>query len=1089
MQELLVTIKLRMYININAESIRPGCPRKDDIKMKQRPILPFLLWLIPVFILSTGYTNFANGDDVILKQAAVEPTPSLLPRPKIYTPRPGTFSAPESLRYNTVPGLSPESIKLVLHNAFTLEETPVEKCQDANLQLVLTDTLPQSDSPQAYKLVIQTDRITISSPSSNGILMALHTLAQLALDAAFPCCEIIDSPHIKTRIAHITYCHVLESMPYNVPDFDALMQLIDRLASLKYNAVLLELTALFPYQKHSPVSCAIAFTPEQIRTLRDRLQLYHMEIIPFIQCLGHAYEVLRHEEYTPYRELSEQTQQYCPTNPRVVDLYMEFVDEWLRYFPDVKRWHIGADECRQLGQCPRCAAKLKQQGVSRLYVDHIAQVAERLHQKGITPLAWGDMLEHHPEALSALPRYLTLVYWNYRMPNFPRPYPVGKWLDAGFDIINACGIRFGAHGTELSVYYPIAARGIQNLIPRTYKDGLDQVLVCNWMKGSPHENTDFGYAMAADLCWDTSVTTADFENRYAAVTFGLNSSRICRAYYLLSLWLPYAEPVQNHMVDRLDRLNVSGLKFPEKWSTYTTAKKQPQVLADLKHAQEAAHKTLQLLHRIAPHCTRGQRQIDLLQMSAECINAKAQFALMLHEGFDLEQHKVSTEKFLNWCSRQPIVLRRWQNAQAKHLYLLSQSGFQPVVKLTNEMMFEKAEYDSLVEMGNRLAHKIVPGKTPEQVALKYLCNSGTPYQRGLEHGYVFKDDIQQLIQKYCPKTSTSPSPQEIKLQNRMLSYVSDRFPAVIAEMQGIAAGAEVSFDDIFRLNSFNAVRPLKNNSCCSTALVRGPDDFLHVLKTSDISPATRSPLLLRRVWDGQNDFYVIGWVGTLWVETAFTSQGLAVAVNSAPTEPNQTGSGIPQHFAVYPLLFGCQTVSEMKEKLTQTMLAGKGLIIGLADARGSAAIVEKSGTLQAIFDLSKDVPGIIATNRFNAPSLQPFNASRGAKSLANCQAREQNFSHWLSRQNKNWTENLPPDQKSPTRTRFFNAIKIFSAFLADTTGPGALCQTGKKTQIGTTEFAVILSPAYNKFQLTGLPPSFQKYLTWDFLDQASPSDY
>ena len=312
---------------------------------------------------------------------------ALIPPPKSCKVLPGVFQGKTPLPFNSLAGkgLQDESVRLSLRDAFELNKDPSAAPVNVGLRLEIGDPKIEDHSPEAYRLRVEQNLITVTGRTADGVLMGLGTLAQLALDGPIPACEIADWPDMRLRATHICYCHVLESMPYNLPNFDALLAQIDRLAAVKQNAVLLELTAMFPFQKHATVSCKIAFTPAQIARLRQRLETQRMEIIPLVQCLGHAYEVLRHDQYAPYRELATHTQQYCPTNPRVIDLYLEFVDEYLAAFPGIKTFHLGGDESRMLGRCPHCAKKVAELGVSRLYVDHVGEVARRHACQGPHP--------------------------------------------------------------------------------------------------------------------------------------------------------------------------------------------------------------------------------------------------------------------------------------------------------------------------------------------------------------------------------------------------------------------------------------------------------------------------------------------------------------------------------------------------------------------------------------------------------------------------------------------------------------------------------------------------------------------------------
>ena len=681
-----------------------------------------------VFALSIGPGFFCNGGRAVGAQATgaldrplstgaeLTAGKALIPRPKSFKILPGAFEGKTPLPLNSLAekGLQDESVRLALRGAVGLSKEPSRAPVEAGLRLEIGDPRIENGSPEAYRLRVEKDCITVTGRTADGVLMGLRTLAQLALDGPIPACEIADWPDMRLRGTHLCYCHVLETMPYNVPNFEALLEQIDRMAAVKQNAVLLELAAMFPFQKHAKISCGIAFTAEQIARLRNRLRAQRMEIVPLVQCLGHAYEVLRHDQYAQYRELPTHTQQYCPTNPKVIDLYMDFVDDYLAAFPELKTFHLGGDESYMLGRCPRCAEKVTEVGVSRLYVDHVGEVARRVHAKGLTPIVWSDMLEHHPQAMSLLPKYLGIVYWNYDLAFWPRAYEVKIFMDQGLRVIAAPAVRFGGAGTELAVYYPEALRGIEALTKRVYQDGCRETIITNWIKGSPHENTDYGLSYAADLAWSVAGTRQDFQRRYAKYAFGLDDPSVCNVYEILSLVLPYAEPVFRHQRDRLDRLDLSGLNFPDKWRQYSDPKREPEVIRQLEDGLAAGQKAEAALSEYRAKVARGKRQLELLNTSARCIQAKARLALALHAGKDLQQNdKAETEALLKWCANFPAIAGAWNAAKDDYYRGLVSSGFEPCVRLLSDMFFEPAEREFLVQLGDQITARVKPGKNPK----------------------------------------------------------------------------------------------------------------------------------------------------------------------------------------------------------------------------------------------------------------------------------------------------------------------------------------------------------------------------------------
>jgi hypothetical protein len=381
---------------------------------------------------------------------------------------------------------------------------------------------------------------------------------------------------------------------------------------------------------------------------------------------------------------------------------MEFVDEYLEAFPGTRQWHLGGDESWQLGQCDRCKAKVQRVGVSALYVDYIATIAGRLRERGLAPIVWSDMMENHPEAIPQLPKDINIVYWNYDVPNWLRPYAVDRFLRHGLRVIGAPAVRFGGTGTDLSVFYPPALRGIEALIPRIYEQGTSEIIVTNWTKGSPHETTHYGFAYGADLCWSTAVRREDFQRRYARLAFGSEDTAICSVYETLSLPLPYAEPVSHHQVDKLNRFDLSGFRFPDKWQRYTSEANEPRSLEQLRHGLAAGKEATDVLSRLTPACKRGERQLELLSLSGYCIQAKARLALALHEGRKLEETR-DGEGIKKWLAEAPAISTAWQKAKEQHRRALEPGGFQPVIAFLNELLFEPEELLFFTKMSERLS--------------------------------------------------------------------------------------------------------------------------------------------------------------------------------------------------------------------------------------------------------------------------------------------------------------------------------------------------------------------------------------------------
>jgi len=207
----------------------------------------------------------------------------------------------------------------------------------------------------------------------------------------------------------------------SVPFMSYVKETIARLAKLRINTLLIEYEDQFPYTSLPHVHKQNGFTPQEITEMLDCAEQYGMEVIPFIQSIGHVDFVLKHEAY---RHLCEDglTFQYCPCHPGSLALFKKMIDEMIVWHPNSSYIHIGADEAMALGRCERCMAWIEQpepgtEGRTKvdLYMNYVKQAAEYVLLQGKKPIIWDDMFhsEKCVERMSELPLGTAVSSWSY----------------------------------------------------------------------------------------------------------------------------------------------------------------------------------------------------------------------------------------------------------------------------------------------------------------------------------------------------------------------------------------------------------------------------------------------------------------------------------------------------------------------------------------------------------------------------------------------------------------------------------------------------------------------------------------------------
>ncbi|MDD2707847.1 MAG: C45 family autoproteolytic acyltransferase/hydrolase [Verrucomicrobiae bacterium] len=854
-------------------------------------------------------------------------------------------------------------------------------------------------------------------------------------------------PFFSTRMAHVCLHLLRDNLPQSAPDFPALLDHLRYLADLGYNSICLEAEAMLPYSSAPELATRLTWTPEQTSRFAGLADQLGLEIVPLLQCLGHNYFILEHPAYAHLRESPGCFQQYCPTNPAARKQFLAMAGDIQRLFPNIRRFHVGGDECRMLGVCPRCKKFLVEHGVSELYLQHVAPLCNALLKRGLTPLLWSDMFEHHPEALDQLPHKTQIVYWNYQPATWPRPLAIGLFQKKKFPIIGASGILYGGSVSDLVAPYQECLRGIADLTRILKREKVKQHLVTNWTKGTSWELADWGWFFGAAKSHAPDLPEAAIARQYAEYRFGLRDKRITEVHRLLAVPLPFAETVQLTWWDHLNRFDHTGAPYPERREKLLSAENRAKALEQIEEARKRARAALAILWREKPRIKRGWRQWELLENAARETLTRAEAASMAM--VDMEKLPAGPEA-LGLAGRLETV--RWslraRRQQTRDVYARGTPA--ESVSVLCRIRYSQREEQHLEKLEEKLTgQSLVRGISP--VVIPVLDNPGPPYERGLEHGRVFAEWIWDEIELWRKQKN---NPAVLAARDRMEAYLLKHFPWLIEEMRGIASGAGLSLETILWLNVFNAMTGTDKLTECSTALYRH-GKTCGLMKTSDIDASQRKRMLVQIIEQNGMRIANCGWVGTVWTEFGMNSAGLAVGCDSAPAPAAQPGRGLPQHLGCYPLLASCRTTSEAVEFMKKHPFAGKGLNIGALDARGSGVIFERAAHRLAIRPMKGNF--IAATNHYVTGELAPLNASRVPEAQAESTARLKRITEFLGA------------SRNP-------AVKTLQDCAAIDKGEGRVC---KRTKLyptaGLTLAAAVCDCSNRKLYVTGLPPADRQW--------------
>jgi hexosaminidase len=458
---------------------------------------------------------------------------------------------------------------------------------------------------QAYIIRVTDSGVLVAARSAQGLFYGVQTLRQLlrpeepgakTKTLAIPALVIRDWPSMEWR-------GVSDDISRGpIPTLDYLKIQLRTLAEYKINMLGLNMEHVFDFQTHPLVSpkdvgskdagTQAALTPPEIKALVDYARRYFITIVPEQQAFGHLHQFLKYEIYSDLAE-TPHGHVLSPSNPKTYDFIRQIYGEIVPLFPG-PFFHIGSDETFELG-LGQTKSLATQQGLGRVYLEHLQKVFEIMQPYHKQLMFWGDIAVKYPELLTILPKDMIAVPWDYD----PKPsYEnlITPYTNAGLRVIVAPGAgNWGVIWPD----FDSAFVNIRNFIRDGQKHQALGVLNTTW--------NDDGESLV-DMTWPALVFGAaagwqpgesnidDFKNSYDWAFYRNNEDRT------------FAD-----VIDNLDRAHslLAGIKLDNAsnelfWSDpfsaagASTADKALPVTHELRLSAEHAAESL-LLNRAKAH--------------------------------------------------------------------------------------------------------------------------------------------------------------------------------------------------------------------------------------------------------------------------------------------------------------------------------------------------------------------------------------------------------------------------------------------------------------------------------------------------------
>ncbi len=278
--------------------------------------------------------------------------------------------------------------------------------------------------PESYELRFEPAAITVSAPSAAGFHNALQTLKQVASDGTVPTGAIADHPTLAVRGFHLNF----ES--YRRMNIEAALRLVEAAARFKLNTLLIEYGPRFPFESYPEIRSPSALAIADMERLNAAALSSGIRIVPLQQSLAHLDYALSCDRLSRLRERQQKPNLMCPNDPESLQFFKTLAAEIIRRHPNAEWFHLGGDEARKIGHCPRCASLVREHGHGQLLGRYLGDAARWLLEQGLRPLVWDDTLCAHPDAIGQLPKETIICYWDYIAVADPTPVLIPRMAHA-----------------------------------------------------------------------------------------------------------------------------------------------------------------------------------------------------------------------------------------------------------------------------------------------------------------------------------------------------------------------------------------------------------------------------------------------------------------------------------------------------------------------------------------------------------------------------------------------------------------------------------------------------------------------------------
>ncbi len=223
--------------------------------------------------------------------------------------------------------------------------------------------------------------------------------------------------------------------------------------------------------------------------------------------------------------------------------------------------------------------------------------------------------------------------------------------------------------------------------------------------------------------------------------------------------------------------------------------------------------------------------------------------------------------------------------------------------------------------------------------IRVLFVSGTPYERGYQHGVLLREEVNDNLGYIYKKALSKFHFEELfaEVYERMRPYIPQEY---LEEMHGLAHGARMPLHVIHHMHILPSIgewggkKKIKTvlkkmmagelGTSCSNIGVSSKateDNRLYAVRILDwglhrISKLHEYPLITVGLPDKGNAYANIGWVGFLGAVSGMNDQGITLGEMGYGDPPNETLYGTPMPFVLRDVMTQASNLAQVREVIS-----------------------------------------------------------------------------------------------------------------------------------------------------------------------------